>query len=433
MRVLRAASVVVAAAFGASLFAQSTGNAEWVSWSRAHAFPIVSVVAKGGDDYADLQFLKQVIGDRRLVQLGESGHGIAEFDSAKVRLIRFFHEQMGFDVIAFESAIYECYAANARTGSGTQLLNASIFTVWATYETVPLFDYLRDSRSSDRPLILAGFDSQVSSSIGIATRPAFFRKIVGVIDPEYAEKVFLFDSDFVGRVGSGGPAYARVEEARLTAGYEQLLSFLHDHRSELIAAMPGDQAPLVAEQTARSMITYVRQLSAALDNPNSPADNGPIAIRDRAMADNVAFLANEMYPGKKILIWAHNFHIRHANADTTSAVRTMGSYVAEKFRPDLYTIGLYMNRGQGALNNRTVYTISPAPTDSLEWILAYAGPSTLFIDMLGAKPEPGNEWMFTTVGAREWGLTGVPMIPRDQYDGILFIDTVKVPSYLPFF
>src|SRR5262249_17139170 len=105
-------------------------TAAWIAWTRSNQFPIPSIVTSSHEDFSDLQFLKDVIGPRRLVQLGESGHGVAEFDSAKVRLIKFFHEEMGFDVIAFESSIYECYAANGSATSSLDMLQRSIFTVW---------------------------------------------------------------------------------------------------------------------------------------------------------------------------------------------------------------------------------------------------------------------------------------------------------------
>ncbi len=44
------------------------------------------------------------------------------------------------------------------------------------------------------------------------------------------------------------------------------------------------------------------------------------------MANNLTFLANDMYPGRKIMVWAHNFHIRHDNTATTSRQPTMGKW-----------------------------------------------------------------------------------------------------------
>src|SRR5262245_35978326 len=146
MKRLRVAAVLLAAvAWPPSALAQSSG-ASWISWARDHSYPIAATAPVANDDYADLQFFKQVIGDRRLVELGESGHGVGQFDSAKARLVKFFHEQMGFDVIAFESSLYECFVSNAdaakANATGGGIMANSIFGVWWTQQTLPLFDYL---------------------------------------------------------------------------------------------------------------------------------------------------------------------------------------------------------------------------------------------------------------------------------------------------
>ena len=98
------------------------GNAAWLSWARANHHPVSAVQSLDGDAFQDLQFFKTVLGQRRLVQLGESGHGVAEFNHAKVRLIKFLHQQMGFDVIAFESGLFECFNADATVAAHTAVL-----------------------------------------------------------------------------------------------------------------------------------------------------------------------------------------------------------------------------------------------------------------------------------------------------------------------
>jgi erythromycin esterase len=100
-------------------------------------------------DFSDLQFLKQAIGDRRVVQLGESAHGTAEFSSMKVRLIKFLHEEMGFDVVAFESGLFDCYRANERMDSRSayQTMRDCTFGVWHTAEAAALFEYLQSTRT----------------------------------------------------------------------------------------------------------------------------------------------------------------------------------------------------------------------------------------------------------------------------------------------
>ena len=150
------------------------------------------------------------------------------------------------------------------------------------------------------------------------------------------------------------------------------------------------------------------------------------------MAENVTVLARDVYPERKILIWAHNFHIRYTNASTTSIQPTMGAVVGERFRPDVYTIGLYMNRGSAAFNDRTIYVINPAISGSMESVLANTGPAALFVDFLHQRQEQGNEWMFQPVYTREWGTAPLMLVPREQYDGVLLIDRVTPPNYLRF-
>jgi erythromycin esterase len=406
----------------ASAWAQVRG--EWISWARDHHYPIGSIVSTPTDQYADLQFLRSVLDGRRIVELGESGHGVAEFSQAKIRLIKFLHEQMGFDVMAFESGLFECYLANQLTGTGSQMMQYSIFGVWHTEDVRELFNYIKQTQQTDRPLILAGFDTQTSSSAGTAQRPRFLHSVIDAVDHDYATEVFDVDSETVTGLRSGS-AYAVANEARLIEFYERLLKFLQDRRADLAAAFPSDPRPLVAERTAFSVIQYVRQLVAGLNARGTE-------IRDSGMAENYTVLARELYPNRKIITWAHNFHIRHANLSASGGA-TMGTFMAERFRPELYTIGLYMNRGTAAFNNRSIYAIQPAPADSMEGVLAAVGPPNLFVDFLHQGRGAGTTWFFDRVLTREWGTNNVFMAPRDQYDGVLQIDSVTPPKYVTVF
>ena len=61
------------------------------------------------ENFEDIKCLKQYLTGKNLVQLGESSHSTKEYNLIKVRLIKFLHEEMGFDVIAFESGFFECF------------------------------------------------------------------------------------------------------------------------------------------------------------------------------------------------------------------------------------------------------------------------------------------------------------------------------------
>lgn len=71
---------------------------EWESWMKDHAYKLESiqpVSAKGGEgQFKDLQMLKPLLHDKRIVFLGESSHGVGEFNLAKTRLVQFLHQEM---------------------------------------------------------------------------------------------------------------------------------------------------------------------------------------------------------------------------------------------------------------------------------------------------------------------------------------------------
>ena len=75
--------------------------AQWQDWTKRQAIPLQTA---SGDD-ADLAFLDEVTAGKQIVLLGENGHGIAEHNEIRVRMIRYLHRRLGFRVLAFESGL----------------------------------------------------------------------------------------------------------------------------------------------------------------------------------------------------------------------------------------------------------------------------------------------------------------------------------------
>lgn len=397
----------------------------WAGWINANNVPIRSLEA---DNFSDLEALIPYLRDKRIVQLGESGHGVAEFNKVKVRLIKFLHEVMGFNVIAFESALFECFYANDNVSSLTpiDMMASSIFGVWHTWEVVPLFEYLKEASDTSEPLTLAGFDIQVSSRTGAENRPHFFKQLVGKIDEEFANHVYKVDIDFISNCLD--EQYICGNKEVLIAEYQILVDFIDENRQELVGESPENpSAPGIARQIAWSVTKEIEYLHAYFTGWPGRA----FEVRDKSMAENVEFLANELYPGEKIIIWAHNAHVCHdRQARPALYGNSMGKWIVESHRPELYTIGLYMYRGRAAWNSREVYEVSPVISGSVESVFYRTRRKYCFVDMLGRKREEGNSWMFENVTAKRWGKDDWLLVPRNQYDAILFIDTVNPPRYV---
>lgn len=399
----------------------------WVSWIEANHQPIRSVAA---EDFSDLDFLDGLVGDKRIVQLGESGHGVREFSQLKVRFIKYLHEKLGFNVVALESSVYECFIADRQVTEMAPIgiLDRCAFLVWRSEEVLELFRYIEETRSTANPLRLVGIDTQVSSPVGASGRPAFFHNLVDLIDPVYADTVGAIDQQFLDRhrnVLAGQHVYLLGNRDWLIPAYERLANFFEDNLAQYAAPGPeAEREALIAAQTARSTVAFIKQLTTE--------SNASIEHRDLGMSDNLTFVSDRLYPDEKVVVWAHNFHIRHANHEITPvpAPFTMGHWQRDRLGDDMYTIGLYMYSGMTAANDRTIYPIAQATSGSVESILYHTRRRWSFVDLRNAEVSGGTSWMDTPVTAYAWGVNPLLMTPRNQYDGIVFVHEVSPPQYL---
>ena len=416
---LLAASVGQASAqISAKEPARSPG--EWLQ-RNAHA------VRLEGDNFSDLEFLRPLLEGKRVVQLGENTHGAREYNRIKSRIVRFLHRELGYDVLAFESPVYQCYDADLTAASAPAIrtLTSCLYGTWHTPDVLSMFEYLRDSRAGERPLTLAGFDVQPIGP-NKDDRPEFLSGTVAAFDSAYGERVFRMDSTFLAVYARGSRErrqfFRSADGPAIAAGYDSLEAFIGSRRP----ASNEKRAFGIAQRTAASMAWYIRQQSA-------PTTLEYVERRDEGMAENLAFLLDTLYPDRKVIVWGHNFHLRHDNLaippDTAMfpdvAARTMGTWIRKRYGDAVYTVGLYTNRGTAADNSGEPYEIVPASEGSLEALLGTLGSGAYFVDITRAPRSPATAWMDAPISARYNGTTPLSMNLRDQYSAILFIDSVN--------
>jgi len=135
------------------------------AWLREHAVQVRST-APDDDDFTDLEPMLEALAGVRIVLLGEPSHGDGATFDAKTRLVRFLHQTLGFSVLAFESGLYDCDHVWRALREGVEVgeaIRLGIHDVWRdSRQARPLLRYLGDRAVSDHPLILSGFDCQVS-------------------------------------------------------------------------------------------------------------------------------------------------------------------------------------------------------------------------------------------------------------------------------
>lgn len=143
--------------------AQTRQEAAVAEWVRSAAIRLQTVEA--GHGFADLQPLKRVIGDARIVSLGEATHGTREFFQLKHRLLEFLATEMGFSIFSIEANLPEAYRMNdfVLTGAGDprQLLRGMYFWTWDTEEVLDMILWMRAFNASGKGRVqFTGFDMQ---------------------------------------------------------------------------------------------------------------------------------------------------------------------------------------------------------------------------------------------------------------------------------
>lgn len=417
---------------------RADSRTQWVNFIKANAKPLRTIDPLD-TNFSDLAFLQGYLQGRDIVELGESGHGVAEFSQAKVRLIKYLHEQMGYDVLAFESSILSTYLSNEQASQWTprEFMQNSVFAVWSTTDVEELFSYIQSTQGTAHPLILAGFDVQLTTPYEWQARPGVFQQAVEKIDPVYAQQVRDMDQAFIQGYETtfgGNYDYILTNYADLKAKYQALTSFLDANEAQIQASYASRPLfPLVVRQAAWGMSAYLDELY----NSAAKTQAGTIAAgadRDAGMAVNLELLIEKLYAGKKFMVWAHNAHIMHDGAIYTPVgFRNMGNWIYQKYGNRVYTLGLYMYQGTADGNDRTLYTISPAAQDSVEGLLHTANDAFVFLDVATA-PSTGDatSWMSSTYPIREWGTQNGGMSIKSEYDGLLQIDTVHPPTYVAY-
>ena len=392
----------------------------WRAWVVSHHHPLRSLTDTV--DLSDLAVLDDLVSGRRIVQLGENGHGVAEFNQIKVRIIRYLHERLGFNVVAFESNFFACLDVDDRiTGlpvaSGPQ---AGCPTgVWHTDEVLSLLSYAEHTRLSSAPLHIVGFD--IIPAPGLRRQGEYFRRLIQPVNPSYAAAVARFDSTNVDRLLAEDSAHVVRNEDRMVATYQELATFFaaegRHRRSDSDHAVQWSRAA----QAARSMAAFVQVGAADLEDHHGGA---AAYLRDSAMAANLVHLAEEVFPKDRIVVWAHNGHVRNGGERVTPfRAKSMGQWLVEWNRAQVFTLGLFMAAGTASNNNGRVYDVEPPGARDLESILRSAGPAWHMLD-LSTPRQPGTEWAYAPRIARRDGTREERFVPAEQYDAVLFVETV---------
>ncbi|MGD2198498.1 erythromycin esterase family protein [Lysinibacillus fusiformis] len=414
---------------------------DWKKWVNDHAYSLTSIQPEKASSqkipstkFEDLAMLKPILHDKRIVFLGESSHGVAQFNLAKTRLIQFLHQEMGYNVLAFESGLGDVMNAQGKIDkqAALQTMKDAIFGVWWTKETLPLFEYAKTTQATEKPLVLAGFDIQQQ---GAFTNGDWLQ------NPQLAQQFSDAEKQLAEWSSSKDLKGYQKEKTAIINVYKQVQAQVQTKEKELQKAYPNElQIVKLMERTLADRIRladeYVEltiQSTIEMEQNKYESFLTTMEWRDQAMMENLLWLAEEVYPTEKFIVWAHNDHIRKAQSDVMGSpypVKLMGERLPDIYKKYSYVLGLYMTSGETANNMGEAMPVLPPIKGSIEDIISSANQPYTFIDLRNRQNERGNSWMFEPRLSYSWGVIQESLVPRDQYDGILLIDKVNKPTYV---
>lgn len=407
---------------------------------RRNAQPIRSI-DPSDEDYRDLEPLADAIGDARVVQLGEPSHGGGAAFAAKARLVKFLHQRLGFDVLVWESGLYDVALAQAGMRGADDALTAArrgIFTLWTeAAEVKPLFEYIKASQASLRPIEMAGFDMQITADGSAERYAADLRTFAaGLRVPALREQALALAISATGarsRLLSSGFADRRDLDALIMA-VEELRAMIHAHGTVFETAWSALHMAFM-DRTIENMRADAVQRFEAAGSPKTTTARE--SRRDALNAANLEWLIEQPYAGRKTIVWAHNAHVMNAYyapnfrdihlTHGPDDMSPMGVLLAARLGHQLYTIGITAFDGREGFAVGGPTTLIPAaPADSLEAHLHALGHPFLFLDLRhGGRLPPSVR----TVRIPKFDSVGISN-PARVYDGLIFIDAMTPATHL---
>jgi erythromycin esterase-like protein len=431
----------LAALSGVAAWAGDGEGAAPVAAARAAAQPLV-----GGD--ADYDGLVAMIGDARVVMLGESTHGSREFYRERARLTRRLMAERGFTALVLEAPWEPTRRLDAYVGgtgrdadAAAALAGFSHFPRWS-WRNREIRQILEDLRAANvgRPPAarwrLFGMDlySLPQSADAVVRHRA--RQSVALAE-RARQRFACFDRHRL------VPDYYGVDVAagRLAPCAEGAAAEL----AELEAQADAEEDAFSARQSARVVVAAERYYRTVYGR-TAPEGERPWNIRERYLADTLDRILAHLGPAARIVVWAHNSHQGDARETDQGAVGelSIGQLMRERHGDAVRLVGFTTYAGtvraaSGWGRADRVWRLRPARPGSWPALLHQTGLPAFLLVFRG---QPALAEAFSAARLdRAVGVTYRPDAemanhyyhtrPGRQFDALVHLDRTSALEPLP--
>ncbi|HEU0078335.1 MAG TPA: erythromycin esterase family protein [Longimicrobiaceae bacterium] len=399
----------------------------------------------------DWDALLALVGDARLVLLGEATHGTHEFYRARAEITRRLIVEKGFTAVAVEADWPDAYRVNryvrgaGSDGAAEEALGGfKRFPqwMWRNTDIVELVDWLRahnDALPAGAPRV--GFYGLDLYSMFASIQAVI--QYLDRVDPEAGRRARQRYGCFHRAGGEDPQAYGYAAELGITqACEEEAVRQLHELRERAAQADVGgavaDDEHFYAEQNARLVKNaeeYYRSMFAARVSSWN--------LRDCHMADTLDALVRH-FEGKgiapKVVVWEHNSHLGDASATEMGEEGewNVGQLVRERHGDDARLIGFSTYTGTVTAASEwdapaERKRVRPGMAGSYEALFHDAGIPDFFLPLRGGGP--AADALRQTRLERAIGVIYLPASERwshyfharlaDQFDAVIHYDHTR--------
>jgi erythromycin esterase-like protein len=377
------------------------------------AATVVRSIDIADDEFRDLQHLKKDLAAARVVVLGES-HIEGATIAAKGRLIRFLHEEMGFDVLVAEHDLLGVREdmRQLKAGASFDQLMGPI-GVSRSAERAALWSYVVERARGRRPLEVVGMDpsyfvGRPSTQLG-PDLLAFFDSAGPTLLPGDL-RTFLqgrlgypymsaYREMTPGRYSPPMPAdSATVAKRRDEEVLRALLGLIVRHRPALERAHGRNEVRFM-EQGLENRVLH---LTLVEDRQRQLRSDAVFSARDSLMARTVAFMMNDYYKGRKIIVSSGSHHaMRNGTELGVAGFENLTERLHRSMPGRVYSVGFVAHEGRAGSSPAYPIPIQPTRPGSLEWAASQTDAEFLWID-LGRLPGTYRSKLFVSQPLAAW-------------------------------
>jgi len=366
--------------------------------------------------FSNLETLNKNFEGVRVVTLGEQTHFDGATFDAKIQLVKYLHEKLGYNILAFESGYFDCSKAAEllaqRKSKG--ILKEAVFGVWDNQSLAELEEYILYTQKTAAPLIVTGFDSQFSGSLSKKYLPGDLSAFLKDIS---ASKI-MKDPDWINFESA---LQRQIKYSNFYKKPSATDTLLIGKFARKISDFISNNANAANQKENEFWLKVVSNLSN--DSKRRYSNEN---FRDSIMAENLLSLVEQRFKNEKIICWGATSHFiynqKSVNSKEYETFIPMGDYLHQKLNKNLFTIGFTSYKGKAG--SIITHKLNEPPKESYEGQLGKKGYAYAFTSF---RKTLANEKIDADIKSRILGNRFQSMDLNHVIGGIFYIETAYPP------